>query len=447
MIDDLANWEMSRAFIHDKDKKFLFVFWKAIFKKLSVQFLAFVVYHSQTNDQSERTNQIVEIVLRYALTINLDLDWMIFLSILRARLNNFFNASIDLSSNEIIMRSKTRDSFALLRHDESSKNWLKRKTINVIKTKVVIVWVNLTIKIIYDKHHKSLKLKIDDQVFLRLHKEYFLSFVKFFKLSIQRIESFKILERKSDLTYKLDILKNWKIHFVIFIVHLESILNDDDFYDRERSSYSKSIVEFNKNWHDYEVESLLKHRIKRYDRDKSMFECLIKWKDYEAKFDKWYDEDLLEEVTNLVNEYKTKHDTSMNNVTRRLDSSISIIDSKFTRQILNNAFEQIINSKLVSQFKSRDRFARQFTNVDVEQTQNSIQISQSKRRDRSTRQSSSVVFELILNQVQNLFARRFERQRRLVVSWVDLVQAWRRKTSRSSFDDNKLVVQALTTIN
>ena len=347
MIDDIVYWEMSKVFIHDKDKKFLFVFWKMIFKKLSVQFLIFVVYHSQTNDQSERINQIVEIVLRYALIVNLDLDWVTFLLILWTRLNNFFNASIDLSFNEIIMRFKTRDSLALFRHDESSKNWLKRKTINVIETKVVIIWINLTIKIIYDKHHKSLKLKIDDQVFLRLHKEYFLSFVKFFKLSIQRIESFKILERKSDLTYKLDILKNWKIHFVIFIVHLESIFNDDDSYDRERSSHSESIVEFNKNWHDYEVESLLRHRIKWYDRDKSISEYLIKWKDYEAKFDKWYDEDLLEEVTNLVNEYKTKHDISMNNDTRRLDSSTSIIDSKLTRQTSNNAFEQVVVSKHV----------------------------------------------------------------------------------------------------
>ena len=296
-----------------------------------MQFLIFVVYHSQINDQNERINQIVEIVLRYALIINLDLDWMIFLSILRTRLNDLFNASIDFFFNEIIMKFKTRDSLALLKHDELLKNWLKRKTINVTKTKVVIILINLTIKIVYDKHHKFLKLKIDDQVFLRLHKRYFLSFVKSSKLSIQRIESFKILEKKSNLTYKLDILKNWKIHFVIFIVHLESVLNDDDFYDRERSSHSKSIVEFNKNWHDYEVESLLKHRIKRYDRDKSMFEYLIKWKDYEAKFDKWYDEDLLEEVMNLVNEYKTKHDTLMNNVTRRFDSSFSIIDSKLTR--------------------------------------------------------------------------------------------------------------------
>ena len=54
MIDDLVDWEKSRAFIHDKDKKFLFVFWKTIFKKLSVQFLVFAIYHSQTNDQSER---------------------------------------------------------------------------------------------------------------------------------------------------------------------------------------------------------------------------------------------------------------------------------------------------------------------------------------------------------------------------------------------------------
>ena len=265
------------------------------------------------------------------------------------------------------MRFKTRDSLALLKHDELSKNWLKRKTINVTKTKVVIVWINLTTKIVYDKHHKFLKLKIDDQVFLRLHKKYFLSFVKSSKLSIQRIESFKILEKKSNLTYKLDILKNWKIHSVIFIAHLESVLNDDDFYDRERSSHSKSIVEFNKNWHDYEIESLLKHRIKRYDRDKSMSEYLVKWKDYEAKFDKWYDEDLLEEVMNLVNEYKTKHDISVNNVIRRLDSSASIIDSKLTRQTSDNAFEQAINSKFVSQLRRRDRFARQFTNVDVEQ--------------------------------------------------------------------------------
>ena len=79
-----------------------------------------------------------------------------------------------------------------------------------------------------------------------------------------------------------------------------------------------------------------------------MFEYLVKWKDYEAKFDKWYDEDLLKEVMNFVNEYKTKHDISMNNVTRRLDSSTSIIDLKFIHQTSNNVFEQVVISKYVS---------------------------------------------------------------------------------------------------
>ena len=77
---------------------------------------------------------------------------------------------------------------------------------------------------------------------------------------------------------------------------------------------------------------------------------------------------------NFVNEYKTKHDISMNNVIRRFDSSISIIDLKLIRQTLDNAFEQAINSKFVSQFKRRNRSVRQLTNVDVEQTQNSTQI-------------------------------------------------------------------------
>ena len=71
---------------------------------------------------------------------------------------------------------------------------------------------------------------------------------------------------------------------------------------------------------------------------------------------------------NFVNKYKIKHDTSMNDVTRRLDSLISIIDSKLIRQTSNNAFEQAIILKHVSQLKRRDRSVRQFTSVEVEQT-------------------------------------------------------------------------------
>ena len=66
----------------------------------------------------------------------------------------------------------------------------------------------MTMKIIYNQHHRSLHFKINDQIFFRLYKKYTLFFIKTFKSIIQRIKSFKILKKKENLIYKLNISKN-----------------------------------------------------------------------------------------------------------------------------------------------------------------------------------------------------------------------------------------------
>ena len=122
MLDDLVDWDISRAFIHDRDRKFLSIFWTAVFKKLEISFLTSTVYHSQTNEQSERINQTVEIVLRYALTIDSNLNWVVFLLTLRTKLNNLLNAATKLSFNEVIMRFKICDALTLLKLSENDEN-------------------------------------------------------------------------------------------------------------------------------------------------------------------------------------------------------------------------------------------------------------------------------------------------------------------------------------
>ncbi|EON65796.1 hypothetical protein W97_05035 [Coniosporium apollinis CBS 100218] len=52
--------------------RFLSNFWKEVSTKISVQLLTSTAYHAQTDGQSERTNQTVEIALRYFVTSNLD---------------------------------------------------------------------------------------------------------------------------------------------------------------------------------------------------------------------------------------------------------------------------------------------------------------------------------------------------------------------------------------
>jgi len=130
---------------------------------------------------------------------------------------------------------------------------------NVNETKAFIAWANIIFKFIYNKHHRSLSLKVGNKAFVRLHKEYNLSLVKSLKLAIQRVDPFKILEKKSNLIYRLELPKDWRIYLVIFIANLEFALASIDPYNRLALDHPKLVKKFNENWHSYEIETLVNH--------------------------------------------------------------------------------------------------------------------------------------------------------------------------------------------
>ena len=66
----------------------------------------------------------------------------------------------------------------------------------------------MIMKNIYDKYYKSLILQSSDKIFLNFYKKYFLLFIKFSKLIIQRVKLFKIVKKKDNLIYKLKLLNN-----------------------------------------------------------------------------------------------------------------------------------------------------------------------------------------------------------------------------------------------
>jgi hypothetical protein len=67
------------------------------------------------------------------------------------------------------------------------------------------------------------------------------------------------------------------------------------------------VSEFNDEWHSYEIESLVGHRFRRYGRGEPISKYLTRWKGYGPEFDRWYDEDILDEAKDLVDEYRSKH--------------------------------------------------------------------------------------------------------------------------------------------
>ena len=69
------DWGNPVTIISDRDSKFMSTFWRTNFRKLGVTLATSTAYHPQTDGQSERTNQTVEIALRSHLTTGTD-DWV-----------------------------------------------------------------------------------------------------------------------------------------------------------------------------------------------------------------------------------------------------------------------------------------------------------------------------------------------------------------------------------
>jgi hypothetical protein len=113
------KWRLFTVIISDRDFKFVDAFWKAIFQHFEIALHFTTTYHSSTDDQSERTNQTVEIIMKYALMK--EKDFIKIISSIQASLNNFANTSTSLSSNEVLYEFKIKKSLNLLRiNDENS---------------------------------------------------------------------------------------------------------------------------------------------------------------------------------------------------------------------------------------------------------------------------------------------------------------------------------------
>lgn len=60
-----ANWGLPTVIISDRDPKFVYGFWSAVFDILKVKAIKSTAHHSQADGQSERMIQTVEMALRH----------------------------------------------------------------------------------------------------------------------------------------------------------------------------------------------------------------------------------------------------------------------------------------------------------------------------------------------------------------------------------------------
>ena len=127
-------------------------FWRKIFKRLNIEILINIAYHSQIDDQSKRINQTMKITLHYWIINNFNVDFILDLSYIQANINNFMSTTIDHIFNKFCYDFRLKDNLNLFAN-LSDEKYIKLRLRYWKKAKEVIAWINIIIKISYDRKH------------------------------------------------------------------------------------------------------------------------------------------------------------------------------------------------------------------------------------------------------------------------------------------------------
>ena len=296
---NLIDWNLFKIIIFDRDRKFLFDFWIVMFTRLNMKLFYFVVYHSQTNDLFERTNQTIEISLRFLINILKHSNrWSKILSRLQRDFNNV-TIVIDKSFNEISYNFTSIQFLNLFLQKIFDLSLKNNRLIIRLKTFDVIVFEQMNVKFHYDKKHQSLFIKSKNYVLIRLHKNYNILFVINKKIDQQYVESFRVIEKIERLFYRLIISNHWRIYLVFNIVQLKScFVSFDDFFRKLKFNQSNFVFVENDivNVKFFEIERFINKR--QIKKKKSKY--LMRWKKYEFEYDVWKNLSKLDDVVDFV---------------------------------------------------------------------------------------------------------------------------------------------------
>ena len=97
-------------FISNRNARFTSKFWSSLMKLLDIKLDLIVIFHLFTNDQSERTNSIIETMIHCFIDDDPDKYkwWIDYLPIIKHEYNNILQFSIGFSFNELYYVTKTK---------------------------------------------------------------------------------------------------------------------------------------------------------------------------------------------------------------------------------------------------------------------------------------------------------------------------------------------------
>jgi hypothetical protein len=194
--------------VSDRGPQFTSKFWEKIHESIDTKLNFSLGYHPQTNDQTERTNEILEDMLR-ACTLKYEKSWDKSITYAEFSYNNIYQASIKMAPFEALYGGQCRTPLFWSQTGESQV--FGPEVLKDAERQVHMIMENLKVaqscqKSYTNKRRRDLSIEVEDFVYLKLSPmRGFRRFKVKGKLAQRYVGPFQILDRKGEVAYQLEL--------------------------------------------------------------------------------------------------------------------------------------------------------------------------------------------------------------------------------------------------
>jgi hypothetical protein len=315
LIDEIfIKFEKSVFIVTDRESFFIFKFWSSLCYHLWIRLRYNIVYHSQTNEQIEKQNQILEFYLRSYVNYQQN-DWVKWFNIAEYAYNNSLNSVLKQIFFQMMFDSEVKFENVIQKNLKIDVSATRDRVVQLSNVRRICEtrWkqaLNKT-KRNYNKKRTQIEFKINDKVFLNARN--IISIKSFKKLNYKYYDFYTINELINKISYKLNFSSIMKDIHDVFHVFLLKLANEKD---DETSSFI--WIEDEKQW---KIEEIVNKRIK-----KNRTSYLIKWLEYSHSNNEWMKKEDMSNVKEAIEKFlkfSTKNDRCVNR-RRRWDEKLSM---------------------------------------------------------------------------------------------------------------------------
>jgi hypothetical protein len=280
-----------KKIISDRGSQFTSRFWEQLHDSLDTKLRFSTAYHPQTDGQTERTNQVLEDMLR-ACAIQYGTSWDKCLPYAEFSYNNSYQASLKKSPFEALYGRKCRT--PLYWDQIGERQVFGPDIVEEAEQLVQQVRENLRVaqtrqKSYADVRRRDLTFAVGDHVYLKVSP---MRGIRRFnvrgKLAPRYIGPFKVLERKGEVAYRLELPPNLSgVHDVFHVSQLKKCLRVPE----EQAPIEGLDVQEDLTYVEHPVKIL--ETSERVTRNKRIKMCRVQWSHHTEDEATWEREDEL----------------------------------------------------------------------------------------------------------------------------------------------------------